>query len=117
MTPWHGLGSAETGSSPVRSASKAPSRGFFVVMFYVYILKSLSDGSFYKGYTEDYVKRLEEHNSGLSKYTATKTPWILFYVEMQPTKKDAIIRERKLKRCKADYFLWLTQQQTNILLK
>ena len=86
-------------------------------MFYVYILKSLSDGSFYKGNTEDYVKRLEEHNSGLSKYTATKTPWILFYVEMQPTKKDAIIRERKLKRSKADYFLWLTQQQTNILLK
>jgi len=33
-------------------------------MYYVYILESLVDGDFYKGSTEDYLKRLERHNNG-----------------------------------------------------
>jgi hypothetical protein len=38
--------------------------------FYVYIIRSLKDNSYYKGFTENYERRLEEHNQGLSKYTA-----------------------------------------------
>ena len=83
--------------------------------FYVYILKSLKDGTYYKGSTGDYLKRLEEHNAGLSKYTSAKTPWMLFYVEEHPDKKSMLIRERKLKHGKADYFEWLALQPSNIL--
>ena len=39
---------------------------------YVYILQSQKNGTFYKGYTTDYLKRLHEHNLGLSKYTSSK---------------------------------------------
>jgi putative endonuclease len=85
-------------------------------MFYVYILKSLKDGTYYKGFTEDYKKRLEEHNSGLSRFTSGKLPWQLIYVEAHSTKKDALIREKKLKKCKSDYFEWLALQNSNILL-
>ena len=85
-------------------------------MFYVYILKSLKDGTYYKGFTEDYKKRLEEHNSGLSSFTSGKLPWQLIYVEAHSTKKDALIREKKLKKCKSDYFEWLALQNSNILL-
>ncbi|MFC4758198.1 GIY-YIG nuclease family protein [Solitalea agri] len=85
--------------------------------FYIYILKSRKDGSFYKGFTEDYCKRLEEHNLGLSQFTSTKTPWELIYVEEHANKQSALIRERKLKKCKKEYFEWLCKQPTNILIK
>ncbi len=83
--------------------------------YYVYILKSEMDGTYYKGSTSDYLKRLEEHNRGLSRYTSSKVPWRLVYVEEHPDKQSALIRERKLKKCKADYFEWLTAQTSNIL--
>jgi len=44
-----------------------------------------------------------------------KIPWELFYVEEQPDKRSMLIRERKLKRCKAEYFEWLRNQPSNIL--
>ena len=49
-------------------------------MFYVYILESEIDGDFYKGSTEDYVKRLAEHNRGESQFTRSKMPWKLIFV-------------------------------------
>jgi putative endonuclease len=83
--------------------------------YYVYILRSYVDGTFYKGVTTDYHKRLEEHNGALSTYTSTKIPWELFYVELQPDRRLALIREKKLKKCKREYFEWLQYQPSNIL--
>ncbi len=83
--------------------------------FYVYIIQSQKDGTLYKGSTEDYVQRLADHNAGLSTYTSTKLPWQLVYVEEHPTKREALIREKKLKRCDSDYLRWLVTQPTNIL--
>jgi putative endonuclease len=85
------------------------------MVYYVYILKSLKDGIYYKGVSENYRARLEAHNRGESTYTSSHVPWELIYVEEHATKKDALIREKKLKRCKADYFEWLCIQPTNIL--
>jgi putative endonuclease len=56
-------------------------------MHYVYILQSLTDQSFYIGYTTNPDGRLEEHNSGKSPYTSKKTPWIRVYLEPFTTKK------------------------------
>jgi putative endonuclease len=83
--------------------------------YFVYILKSEIDGTYYKGSCIDFLKRLEEHNSGNSRYTSTKRPWKLIYVEEFIDKTKALKRERKLKKCKADYFEWLAQQSSNIL--
>lgn len=85
-------------------------------IYYVYILKSLKDGTYYKGFTMDYLDRFNEHNSGRTRYTFNKRPWELFYVEICSTKKEALIREKKLKRCKEDYFMWLKNQSSNILI-
>lgn len=85
--------------------------------YYIYILKSQQDGTYYKGFSEDYVERLNAHNSGKSTYTRNKIPWELIYVEEHSSKKEALIREKKLKRCKAEYFEWLRNSETNILLK
>ena len=84
---------------------------------YVYIIESLIDGTFYKGYSENYVKRLEEHNQGLSKYTSKKIPWKLRYVEVHANKTDALKREKMFKQQNRKYFEWLFVQETNIILK
>ncbi len=83
--------------------------------YYVYILKSKVDGTYYKGVTQNYLKRLEEHNSGFSNYTSNKIPWFIIYVEAHTDKRSALIRERKLKKCKSDYFEWLSLQPSNLL--
>ena len=80
------------------------------MLYYVYILKSLKDGTYYKGVSEDYRARFAAHNRGESTYTSSHIPWELIYVEEHTTKKEALIREKKLKRCKADYFEWLRSQ-------
>ena len=83
--------------------------------YYVYILKSTVDGTYYKGYTEDYEQRLIAHNEGKTLSTAARRPWMMIYAEECPTKREALIREKKLKKCKADYFEWLVTQSSNIL--
>jgi len=67
-------------------------------VFYVYILQSQIDNSFYIGYTTNLDRRLKEHNSGKSRYTAKKIPWILVYSEKSADKTAAINRERFLKK-------------------
>ena len=79
-------------------------------MYYVYILESLLDGDFYKGYTSDYIKRLEQHNNGESDFTKTKMPWRLVFLQAFETKKEALIQEKKLKKCNNFInFTWLLQ--------
>jgi len=72
---------------------------------------------FYKGYTRYPEKRLFEHNNGLSRYTKGKGPWKLVYLEKFKTKKEALIRERQLKRVNTKYLRWLIQQNCNLLKK
>ncbi|UPT67164.1 MAG: GIY-YIG nuclease family protein [Sphingobacteriales bacterium JAD_PAG50586_3] len=83
--------------------------------YYVYIIESLQDGTLYKGFTENYIQRLEQHNLGLSMYTSSKTPWRLLYVEEFAVKRDALIKEKQLKRCNSNYLRWLATQPTNII--
>lgn len=66
-------------------------------VFYVYILQSLKDRSFYIGYTPDLKKRLVKHNNGQVISTKDKVPWRLIYYEAYLHRKDATGRERFLK--------------------
>jgi putative endonuclease len=66
--------------------------------FFVYILQSELDQSFYVGYTNDLVRRLSEHNAGLSGYTCKKIPWKLVYREQFESKSETRKREIFLKR-------------------
>lgn len=83
--------------------------------FYVYIIKSVVDGTYYKGSTGDPLARLQQHNDGLSHYTRSKGPWKLVYVEELPTKTEMLIREKKLKRGNAVYFQDLINSDKNII--
>ena len=83
--------------------------------FYVYILQSEVDGTYYKGSTENPIARLRQHNEGQSKYTSGKMPWKMVYVEELPDKKSMLIREKKLKRGNKDYFQQLIKGDKNIV--
>ncbi len=67
-------------------------------MFYVYILESEKDNSFYIGQTNDLNKRIDFHNQGLSKYTSRKIPWRIVYFEKYNTRTEAIQGELFLKK-------------------
>lgn len=67
-------------------------------MFFVYIIYSSSHDVYYKGVSEEPLRRLEEHNSDRSRYTSGKGPWELVYTEQLPSKRDALIREKQIKK-------------------
>jgi putative endonuclease len=84
-------------------------------MYYVYIIESQQSGIFYKGSTSDYLRRLDQHNNNINDYTKGKGPWKLVFVQEFETKKEALLLEKKLKRCNKDYLKWLIKQPINIL--
>lgn len=84
-------------------------------MYFVYIIESELTGIYYKGSTSDYSRRLNEHNEGINKYTKGKGPWKLVFVQQCESKIEALLKEKKLKRCNKEYLRWLVTQPVNIL--
>ena len=67
------------------------------MMYYVYFIKSLNRDFFYVGITDDLRRRMREHNSRKEISTKYYAPFKLIYYESYRSKKDALIREKKLK--------------------
>jgi putative endonuclease len=72
--------------------------------YFVYIIQSQKDLSFYIGYTNNLQNRLREHNEGTTRYTSKKRPWKLVYNEEYQDKTEAIKREKFLKKQKNKEF-------------
>jgi len=66
-------------------------------MYYVYILRSLTSGRFYTGFTADLKDRLKRHNENRERATRKRGPWELVYYEEYDTRSEAIKREYFLK--------------------
>ena len=66
-------------------------------MWTVYVLRSLVNGRLYTGSTNNYLRRISEHNSGQSKYTSLTRPFKLVYKEIYKTRIEARRRELFLK--------------------
>jgi putative endonuclease len=113
MPPCHGGGRGFE-SRPVRIEALTKVEAFFVMGFFVYILQSDIDHSYYKGFSEDPIERILQHNSGLSRYTSGKLPWRLVYIEELATKRDALIRERSIKKYSHGQIAVLIQSPKNI---
>lgn len=65
---------------------------------YCYIVEC-ADGTYYTGWTVDPEKRVAVHNKGRgAKYTKTRLPVKLVYVEEQPDRKSAMKREMAIKK-------------------
>jgi putative endonuclease len=68
--------------------------------YFVYIIQSQRDGSYYVGSTQGVFERLERHNQGRSTYTKAKRPWELVYSEEHQNRSIAVRRENQIKRRK-----------------
>jgi len=76
---------------------------------YTYILRC-NDGTLYTGWTNDPVKRIVAHNSGKgAKYTKSRLPVFITYLEEFDSKEDAMSREWHLKQ--------LSHEQKEMLIK
>lgn len=65
--------------------------------YFVYILQSLKDGSYYIGSTQDLDARVERHNQGRSSYTKARRPWKLVYSEEHPDRFSAVRFENEVR--------------------
>jgi len=66
-------------------------------MYYVYVIQSKNTREIYIGYTIDLKRRLKQHNDNLSFSTKNRGPWLLIYYEAYRSRKDAKLREDRLK--------------------
>nr|WP_289038601.1 GIY-YIG nuclease family protein [uncultured Allobacillus sp.] len=85
--------------------------------FFVYMLRC-RDGSLYTGYTVDMQNRLKLHQAGkASKYTRSRGPIELVYLEQLATKSEAMKKEANVKKLKKsekeDLIASLTNQLVN----
>jgi predicted GIY-YIG superfamily endonuclease len=65
---------------------------------WVYILEC-SDGTYYTGYSRNPETRLAQHQAGTaSRYTRTRLPVTMIFLQECPTSKEAYRTERRIKQ-------------------
>ncbi len=68
-------------------------------MYIVYVIKHNLTHQIYIGITSNLNQRLKSHNSNANKATRKRNGvWVLVYGEIYHSKKDAVIRESRLKQ-------------------
>ena len=101
------------GSNPTESTivslTWSTKRGIWV--WILYILRC-SDDSLYTGITNDFPKRIKQHNSGKgSKYTRARLPVSVVYTEDFDIKSSALKREIQIKRLTRSAKLQLVEKK------
>lgn len=74
-------------------------------MFYTYVIKSFSRNYVYVGISNDFKRRLREHNSGKNRTTKPYKPFKVLHVEEFPDRISARTRERWFKSGEGKEFL------------
>jgi putative endonuclease len=76
------------------------------MVYTLYILYSEKTQKFYTGHTNDFERRIIEHNSGQNKSTKSGSPWEIVYRKEYETKSEAARIESKIKKMKSkDYII------------
>lgn len=79
---------------------------------WVYLLRC-ADGSLYCGWTNDPQRRLRAHNEGRgAKYTRSRRPVALVWLERCGDRSAALRREREIKRMSREEKIRLTEKET-----
>jgi len=71
--------------------------GYNLIMYFVYLLQSKKDKTFYTGFSENPDERIQNHNWHIAKYTASKAPYQLAWYCGFNDKKRALQFEKYLK--------------------
>lgn len=76
-----------------------------LIMWHIYVLKSLRNGKIYIGCTDNIKQRYKEHNSGKVKSTKAYVPYKLIFSREFSNKTLALKREHFLKTGKGRFFI------------
>jgi len=80
-------------------------------IYYVYILANKRNGTLYTGVTNDLVRRVAEHKSGKAGgFTRTHAVRMLVHTEEYRDIRDAIAREKSIKRWRRAWKLELIEK-------
>jgi len=80
--------------------------------YYVYILASKRNGTLYIGVTNNLMLRVKEHKEGLVEgFTKKYIIHLLVYFEMYKDVRDAIVREKRLKKWKRTWKIRLIEEK------
>lgn len=76
-------------------------------MWWVYILQNDTNGAYYTGCTQDPEARVKAHNVKRKRKWSgrQKGKWILVYKEFFGCKRNALIREKEIKRKKSRIYI------------
>ena len=81
-------------------------RFFRFMLFYVYVLHSVSHDKIYIGFTSDLEARIKSHNEFATKgWTIKFRPWNLIHAETFQSKNEALKREKELKSSRRRDFI------------
>ena len=69
-------------------------------MYFVYIIYSKKLDKYYIGFSADIEGRIAKHNRKSKGFSNLGRPWILVYSETFDSKKEAMDREKQLKKWK-----------------
>lgn len=71
------------------------------MLFFVYILYSLTKDKFYIGFTSNLEERIIRHNQKSKGFTGKINDWKMIYSEAYNTKSEALAREKQIKSWKS----------------
>ena len=89
------------GGKKIGSITRHSSRFINFGMFFIYILQSKKNNSYYIGSCKNIEKRFNQHNSGLTKSIKNLLPFNLIYSESFNNLKEARKRELQIKSWKS----------------
>ncbi len=75
------------------------------MMYTVYIIHSSRTRRYYTGHTEDFNRRIREHNNGENASTHSGIPWNVVYTKEYLERKIAMREEERIKKRGAGRFL------------
>ena len=74
------------------------------MLYRVYVIQN-REGKFYIGFSDDVARRVEEHNTGQSRWTKRRGPWQIVWQSEELSRSEARRLENRLKRQKGGHGL------------
>lgn len=81
--------------------------------FYLYAIKSKTNGRIYIGQTQNLKARLQKHNYGKVISTKRDRPWMLYAYEIFDNRSSAMWKEKEIKNSKGNRLKWLENNMLN----
>ena len=96
---WSSLVARQAHNLKVAGSNPAPATNPFqtAVAYRVYLIQN-REGQFYTGVSDDVARRLEQHNTGQSRWTKGRGPWTIVWQSEDLSLSQARKLENRLKR-------------------